>query len=431
MATATAKSPAKNQRCELLEYSLLELSSAGKVDVDKGIIYGAKIVGLQSRNLGRTIGLDPAKFNGAVDEPYSYSKTGLQSAIPMYEGAAIRIKHPKSKLTPDGRRVSLEATSDIPLAGELRNVVMREDGLYGDIHLLKSHPLAALILETAQRMPGKIALSHNADGVPVLKNGRAVIEEILAVKSVDIIDDKPGTTNGLFESHQETETVKRTIKQIVGSVPAGTKGRKLLEAMCDQSTIGAPGKIAEMEMDGPVDAAPESQISDALRAVFMSVIDDDSLDSAGKLAKLKELFKMKDKIDGVTAPDAAATPEDDMGGDDDSAETEESLIGKIADPAAKKLLEKFKAESDSLKAKDHARALLESAKREVTPVRLSAVTKCASDTERKQLIETWAVFEPAPARVVRRPDRSAPLVESAAGGASTETSEQFIKSLKD
>src|SRR5262249_2363425 len=52
---------------------LLERTAFDRVDVKGGVIHGVKIVGLESRNIGRTIGLDPDEFAGALDKPYGYS----------------------------------------------------------------------------------------------------------------------------------------------------------------------------------------------------------------------------------------------------------------------------------------------------------------------------------------------------------------------
>lgn len=422
MATATASKSARNRTCQLLEIA----SGHGKVDYDNAVIHDAKIVGLQSRNLGKTIGLDPAKFNGALDEPYSYSRQALESAIPMYEGALLRIKHPRSTIGPDGRRQMLEKDGDRDIlvnGGVARNVRFKEDGLYCDLHLFKANPRTPLILEMADKTPDKIALSHNAEGKPVLRGGRAVIEEITGVKSIDIIDEKPGTTNGLFESHEEQPTVKRTIKQLIEALPSkstadSVKRKALLEMGADCEVAGK--KMTEMEMDAPVDAdpataSPDSQVSDALRSAMVAVLDDDSLDSAAKVGKIKEILKMKDKLDG-TEPTGAETPEDDMGGDDD-VDAQESLARVSKTKGGKQLierLERLEGERDELAADKHARTLLESAGREITPVRVDAVKAAKSDASRKSLIETWPSKDDE-IRRRHRPATSAPLQESDLG----------------
>jgi hypothetical protein len=404
---------------------LLELSTGhGRVDAAAGIIYEAKIVGLESRNVGRTIGLDPETFNGALDKTYSYSRQALESAIPIYNGMILRTNHPKSSIDPSGVRVVRQASRGVmETIGELKNVRFKEDGLYGDMHLLKTHPDTPAILEMAERMPDKIALSHNAYGVPVLQNGRAVINRIVEVYSVDIVGDKPGTTNGLFESFEEGSVVKKTFKQIVESLANDFRGRRLLEEMVDDEEKVNGEKIEEMEIDVPAESSPEDQVSDALRVVVLAIYDDESLDTAEKLAKIKEIFKMKDKIEG-TEPVEAPPVEPDFG-----AATEESVKRGKVNPQIKQLQETvavLTAERDEAKAINHARELLEAMDRDVDDVRVNAVIRQPNDKARKELIETWPKREES--FTVPRPKFSAPLMES-----ETETvltGEKFIAALK-
>jgi hypothetical protein len=262
-----------------------------RVDAANGVIYGAKIVGLESRNIGRTIGLDSKTFGDALDKTYGYSKAGLTEAIPMYEGATVRIDHPLSELDDNGRRVIKQRSRPaLSTNGVLRNVRMEEDGLYGDIHLFLHHPHTAFILEVAERAPDKIACSHNADGTPVLENGRAVIKKINQVYSVDLVGDKPGTTKGLFEDAIEGHMPKqRTIRQIIENLPDGAIGRIELLEMANTSYCGI--RVEEMDASpimpqfGPAAGAsgqeqqsPAQAASDALRTVVMAIYDDPASD---------------------------------------------------------------------------------------------------------------------------------------------------------
>jgi hypothetical protein len=49
-----------------------------------------------------------------------------------------------------------------PDVGWIQHVVLESDGLYGDLHYLKSHPLAELVLEVASRAPRRIKLKRVA-----------------------------------------------------------------------------------------------------------------------------------------------------------------------------------------------------------------------------------------------------------------------------
>ena len=83
-------------------------------------------------------------------------------------------------------------------AGHPKDVAAREDGLYGDLHYLRSHPLAEMTAEAAERLPEALGLSHNAEGRVAQSGGTAVVEEIVRVRSVDLVAD-PATTRSLFE----------------------------------------------------------------------------------------------------------------------------------------------------------------------------------------------------------------------------------------
>lgn len=384
---------------------LLEITASGceRVDVENGVIYGVKIVGLESRNTGRTIGLDPKEFGNALNETYGYSKQALESAIPMYEGSVARIDHPSSEIDGNGKRI-VKSNSRPALAtfGEIKNVKLKEDGLYGDLHLIKSHPSASFVLEVAEKMPSKLALSHNAYGVPVLKNGRAIIDQILEVYSVDIVGDKPGTTNGLFESFSEGETVKKTIKQIFESLPAKAPGRSHLIEMMDEEMDGA--KVAEMEVDMPAEAGTDDQVKSAFRAMVMAAFDDESLDAKATVAKIKDILAAQDKLAGKEP--AKEVTEMDNSGKDKGKETQESLADKSD---LEKRLTLLETENQDLKLDKHVRNLMESAQREVTDVRLKAVKALSADSDRKQLIESWPKQE---AFAAGRPRTSAPLLES-------------------
>lgn len=146
----------------------------GRVDREKGIIYGVKVCGLESAN-GR-----------------AYTAEALRKAARLYEGLPVNVNHP-SKARDD------RASED--RFGKLVNVRFAGDGLYADLHFLRSHPMAERVMEAAERMPSAFGLSHNAGGKMEKVNGRPTVTEITEVRSVDLVAD-PATTRGLFESNR-------------------------------------------------------------------------------------------------------------------------------------------------------------------------------------------------------------------------------------
>lgn len=149
------------------------------IDEEAGVIKGVKILGLQSKN-GRT-----------------YKTDAIATAKKLYEGMGINLDHMKGN-----RRVS-------DGFGRLRGVELREDGLYGDLEYLKSHPYADQFIESAKRMPEQVGLSHSAEGKVAKQGDQEVVEEISAVHSVDVVR-YPATTKGLFEQ-AEPEPLKVVI----------------------------------------------------------------------------------------------------------------------------------------------------------------------------------------------------------------------------
>lgn len=165
MATATLT----HER--LIERAHIDLS---RIDRENGVIRGVRIIGRISKN-GR-----------------EYSAEALRQARNLYEGVRVNIDHqPRSRAGDD--------TPSSSRFGWLANVRERDGGLIGDLHILKSHPMAAVVFEAAERNSSLFGLSHHAEGRTRREGGKTIVEEILAVRSVDLVSD-PATTSGLFES---------------------------------------------------------------------------------------------------------------------------------------------------------------------------------------------------------------------------------------
>jgi hypothetical protein len=124
--------------------SLIELtfSDAHTVDCDAGVIRGVRVLGRQSRN-GR-----------------EYSDRALAEAAALYQGIGVNLNHPDRRET--NRERPVEAGF-----GWLEAVEVKDDGVYADLHYLRSHPQAGLIVEAAQRNPKRLSLLPNSRLSPV------------------------------------------------------------------------------------------------------------------------------------------------------------------------------------------------------------------------------------------------------------------------
>jgi len=170
---ATATKPTTRTR-NVLERSSNVAGHQPRVDREAGVIRGVKILGLNSTN------------------GYRYTRQALEKARPMYEGARVNINHPH-RSNPDAER------SVTDWFGTLQGVRLESDGLYGDLHYLKSHPASHQLCEAAERFPRRFGLSHNARIIDKVTTEGVVVEQISRLFSVDVVLD-PATTKGIFES---------------------------------------------------------------------------------------------------------------------------------------------------------------------------------------------------------------------------------------
>jgi len=177
MTTATKK----DQHIHVCE-TLAGLSVV--VDRESGIIRGVKAVGFEAKN-GRY-----------------YPPETLRAAVHKYEGVKVNVDHPESDKPNRPRGVAERF-------GVLKNARFVEgQGVIADLHFNPKHALAEQVSWDAENNPSAVGLSHNAmvRYAGRKSNGRRAIAEVADVKSVDLVAD-PATTNGIFESINEPETV--------------------------------------------------------------------------------------------------------------------------------------------------------------------------------------------------------------------------------
>lgn len=315
---------------DLLEQTF---SNSLRVDRESMVIRGVKVCGKKSAN-GR-----------------EYSIAALDKLAGLYEGITVNIDHDRA--SPNTERKMADGF------GVLKNVRREADGAVGDLHYLKEHQLAPMVLERAERMPDTFGLSHVAVGKVVRRKGVNIVEDVMAVKSVDIVRE-PATTKGLFES-QDTEggfdMAVMTIREIVEAVPKETPGVDLLQEQMDAGMVAAdePVEVA-------ADTGPGDQVKAAFRAAVMEAFDDDSLDMKATIARIKEILTAQEKLKPKAKEEPAEEP------------TEEEPTESV-DHAA-------------LIAKLQATNLLLEAGRDATPERVKAVA-AMDESERQQLVESW------------------------------------------
>ncbi len=152
---------------------------AMRVDRQAGVIRGAKILGLRSRN-GR-----------------AYLPETLKQAATLYEDAKVNVNHPKGN--PNAPRDYRDRI------GVIRSVAVRPgEGLFADFHFNPKHALAEQLLWDAEHAPENVGFSHNVQARTARRGENVVVEAITKVQSVDLVAD-PATTRGLFESKARDE----------------------------------------------------------------------------------------------------------------------------------------------------------------------------------------------------------------------------------
>ena len=286
-----------------------------KVDREKNIIYGVKIIGFESDN-GRR-----------------YTKEALKEAISLYENVKVNVDHPKD---PSDTRSAYDRI------GKLINVKFVEGkGLFGDLWLIPSHKITPEIFDSAELMPDLFGLSHNAQGEGETdKEDIFVVRKITEVRHVDIVAD-PATTKALNEGvrpvkkkkfREEEETEKEKDK-----MEADEYGDKETTEDDDKDDIGK--KV--------LDAMQEADTSDE--------------DKANKIVELvKEALKMEGEED---TPEAEGEEEEDSvekddtteaEEDDEDEETTESRQGKKFNKPARQSLQE---QINSMKKADYVKSL--------------------------------------------------------------------------
>lgn len=360
------------------------------------IIHGVKLSGRTSPNR-----------HGLNVDGTEYTRQAFESAVGLYDGAKIKADHPP-RSEPNKER-SIKDTM-----GKIQNVVVREGDLYGDLHVLNSHPMTGPLLDSAEAMPDLFTMSHNADGVGHVENGKYVITKIVRVNSVDVVD-RGATTRSLFESDR------------TGKKGKPMKSKKTLCESLKDAGIDEKTRLRLFEMDlglTPAMATPEkdeegtSDWKDHIGKAILAILADANLDGNGMRDKI---MKVLDALaePAAAVPDAIATMgdaagdvggaadlteegndetgmDDLFGGDDDDTEDDDSDVsdsGEDDDPEDddededEELTMKESKELAALRREKKARQLCESLNFQPSTIDLEAVAALESEEKQKALIQ--------------------------------------------
>lgn len=321
----------KREKADALEFTTGDKPL--RVDREKGIIHNVKVLGVESKN-NRT-----------------YPLPVQSKARPLYHGVSVNISHPPREKAADDRPFET-------LFGALRDP-STEDGTRADLHYIKSHPLAEMVCEAAERFPENFGLSHNAHVDWLVKDdGHRVCESINTVRSVDLVC-RPATTNGIFESKQMDPAQDPALE------PAGGNGTPAAAALADEGS----DPHCKLFLDGA-------------KKIFEG--EGDVNDKVKRIAQLaKTILSSEDAIDTAINGEGAGDDDDE---DDDTAE--ESVKEKRRQ--LKTELATAQQKLAGFERREKARDALEAAKVEATGARITAVAALESESDRKALIEEFS-----------------------------------------
>ncbi len=190
--------------------------------------------------------LGPESSNGN-----SYTHEALKSAVPFLQNRAVYVDHDlKAKARKLGERFGH--------AENVRYVEQDHDGrprVRGDIPFLRSHPMAARVVEAVGKGLGYFGCSFVANGVGRKEGERRIVESITGVASLDLVDR--AATGTLVEqddggdeppapmdpaAHAQEGMVKMVTAIVIGDGTPQEKAKKiqaLLEA-AEGTTGGEP-----------------------------------------------------------------------------------------------------------------------------------------------------------------------------------------------
>lgn len=253
----------------------------------------------------------------------------------------------------------------------LRNARIDGGAIRADLHYLRGNPLAESVADDAARNLGCFGLSHNASaGRESIRDGKYVVESISQVRSVDLVT-RPATNKNLFESQGNPMTI--TLKTILESRMAKLSRAKRAWAKNLLEDGDMPGMDAPMDapmgsdMDAPSGGDPDELLKQGFRAAINAVLDDDGMDAASKLKKIKELLMTHEKLTDSKEPDMPSESEP----MDDEKDTPESI----------------RTELKQLRAEKTVNDLCESMQFVPTKPQKKALVALADDAARKDLIE--------------------------------------------
>jgi hypothetical protein len=220
-----------------------EAIAEDRIDREKGIIRGVKLLGVRSKNRR------------------DYETPGVrESAKKLLSGASIYIDHPPTATTPRSYR---DKFGVVGTAIEYKP----GHGHFGDIHFNPKNQVAEQFIWDVLFAPKSFGMSINsavkyADNGRRNKAGDQVVESIEMLRSLDVVT-RPGTTDGIFE-HEEEEimdlkTLREKHPELVTEILAETN-----KSATEQAELDAAKKEAS-DLKKRLDALESEKAAEKLK----------------------------------------------------------------------------------------------------------------------------------------------------------------------
>lgn len=233
--------------------------------------------------------LGPVSANGRKYPPETQRK-----ALLLLEGVKAYLNHPRASEVAEPRDVK-------DLIGEHRNVRVVGDRTVSDMHLVDTPLVRDYVLPIAESKPHLFGNSIVARGkMRKDEDGSVVVEDILAVRSVDLVAE-PATTSNLFAENKSFRSAEETMNLQDLTVEILKKERPdLIEAIL--SSKKEEEKIAALESENK---KLKDQLSDAEKKITEFEVKearrekDLLIERIVREAKLPDKIKYEDKNDGT------------------------------------------------------------------------------------------------------------------------------------
>lgn len=288
-----------------------EAIAEDRIDREKGIIRGVKLLGVRSKNRR------------------DYETPGVrESAKRLLSGASIYIDHPATATTPRSYRDKF---------GVVGSTIEYKQGHghFGDIHFNPKNAVAEQFIWDVLNAPRSFGMSINsavkyADNGRRNKSGDQVVESIEMLRSLDVVT-RPGTTDGIFEHEEEKDeimdlkTLREKHPELVTEILSATNEQAELEA-AKKEAADLKQRLSVLESVAAAEKL-KCDVRKEIVAIFEEVTVDDELISQIVECACEMSAESRSKFSGVLSklsPMLVEVPEEEELAKEEVAKEEES-----------------------------------------------------------------------------------------------------------